>query len=54
VLKERIPLAPDLKGLESSVWERSCKEYAVSMDMSCRAGPNGQGQKPMTREAPRS
>jgi hypothetical protein len=54
VLKERSPLAPDLKGLESGVREPSCKEYAVSVDMSCWEGPDGQGHKPMTREAPGS
>jgi hypothetical protein len=29
VLKERSPLAPDLRGLESGVQEPSCKEYTV-------------------------
>jgi hypothetical protein len=51
VLKERSPLALDSEGLESGIWEPSCKEYAVSVDMSCCAGPNGQGQKPMSWEA---
>jgi hypothetical protein len=47
-------LAQDFKGLESKVWEPSCKEYMVSVDMSCRVGPHGQDKKPVTREAPRS
>jgi hypothetical protein len=54
VLKERSPLAPNLKGLESSVWEPSCKEYGVSMAMSYQEGPDGHCQKPVTREAPGS
>jgi hypothetical protein len=43
-----------LKGLESDVWEPSCKEHAVSVDISGWAGPDGQGQKPVTQEAPGS
>jgi hypothetical protein len=46
VLKERSPLARNLKGLESSIWEPSCKEYAVSVDTSYRVGLGGQGQSP--------
>jgi hypothetical protein len=44
-------LSPDLKGLESGVREPSYKEYMVSVDMSYQAGPNGQGQNPVTQEA---
>jgi hypothetical protein len=39
-------LALNLKGLESSIWEPSCKEYAVSVDTSCWVGLSGQGQSP--------
>jgi hypothetical protein len=41
MLKERSPLAPDLKGLESDIRDPPC---VVSMDMSYQAGPDGQGQ----------
>jgi hypothetical protein len=51
VLKERSPLALSLKGLESDVQEPSYKEYAMSVDMSYRAGLDAQGQKPVNREA---
>jgi hypothetical protein len=54
VLEERRPLAPDLKSLESGAQEPSCKEYAVSVDMSNRMGPDGQVQKLVTQEAPGS
>jgi hypothetical protein len=47
-------LAQEFKGLEFEVWELSCKEYMVSVDMSCPVGPHGQDKKPVTREAPRS
>jgi hypothetical protein len=43
VLKERSPLAQDFKGLESDIREPSYKGYVVYVDMSYRAGPDGQG-----------
>jgi hypothetical protein len=48
------PFGSGLERLEYDVREPSCKEYAISMDMSCWAGPDGQVQKPVTQKAPGS
>jgi hypothetical protein len=48
------PYGSRLERLEYDIREHCCKEYTISVDMSCRAGPNGRGQKPVTQKAPGS